>query len=330
MRAALLTALPSDRLPVRDVTEPHAGPGELVIGVSMCGVCGTDLHILDGRAYRPELPFVLGHEAVGRVIRAVSSEDEAWVGRRVTMTNFVGEGSCPLCRAGDERLCPDLIAITGVKARWGGFAERMVVCTGQVVAVPDTIADEHVATLVDAGASAANSVRVAAMPPGSLAVVVGGGPLGLIAAELVRAAEVEVIVIQPSEARRSAIAAMGHDVRASIEEVTESPDGVIDAAGAPGILPWALQRLAPRGVFVAAAYGPVPGADLTPASRKELVIRGVRSGRREDLERVIDMAARGVVRLPPVDVWPLTSIDDALAALRERRVPGKAVIDVAS
>src|SRR5688572_8920203 len=137
MRAALLTALPTDRLPVRDVAEPHADPGELVLAVSMCGVCGTDLHILDGRAYRPELPFVLGHEAVGRVIRAVSPEDQGWVGRRVTMTNFVGEGSCPLCQAGDERLCPDLIAITGVQARWGGFAERMVIRTGQVVAVPD-------------------------------------------------------------------------------------------------------------------------------------------------------------------------------------------------
>ena len=183
---------------------------------------------------------------------------------------------------------------------------------------------------MDAGASAANSVRIAGLEPGGLAVVVGGGPLGLLAAEMLRASGVGVIVVQTSEARRSAIAAMGHDVRGSIGDVSETPAAVIDAAGAPEVLPWALAALAPRGVFVAAAYGPVPEADLTPASRKELVIRGVRSGRREDLERVVDLVASGAVRIPPVSVWPLAGIDDAIAALRNRAVPGKAVIDVAA
>jgi 2-desacetyl-2-hydroxyethyl bacteriochlorophyllide A dehydrogenase len=329
VRAALLTAIPTAHLEVASVDEPVAGPGELLVSVSMCGICGTDLHILEGRAYRPELPFVLGHEAVGVVVAAGSPEDAPWVGRRVTMTNFTGDGTCPMCRAGDERLCPDLRAIVGITGRWGGFAERMVVPTAQALPVPDAIADESVATLVDAGASAANSVRAAALGPAELAVVAGGGPLGLIAAEMLRVAGVRVIVVQTSESRRAAIAAMGHDVRPSVGAVTETPDGVIDAAGAPGILPWALDALGPRGVFVAAAYGPVPNADLTPASRKELTIKGIRSGRREDLERIIDLAASGVVRLPPIERWSLGDIDAALAALRARRVPGKAVIDVA-
>jgi L-iditol 2-dehydrogenase len=330
VRAALLTSLPTDHLAITEVEDPVAGPGELSLSVSMCGICGTDLHILEGRAYRPDLPFVLGHEAVGRVIGAGSPEDARWIGRRVTMTNFTGDGTCAMCRAGDERLCPRLVAITGVMGRWGGFAERMVVRTGQVVLVPDAIADEAVATLVDAGASAANSVRAAALQPGSLAVVVGGGPLGLLAAEMLRASDVGVIVVQTSEARRASIAAMGHDARPSIAAVTETPDGVIDAAGAPEVLPWALETLAPRGVFVAAAYGPAPGADLTPASRKELTIRGIRSGRREDLESAIELVASGAIRVPPVRRWPLSRIDDALVALRARRVPGKAVIDVAA
>jgi 2-desacetyl-2-hydroxyethyl bacteriochlorophyllide A dehydrogenase len=329
VRAALLTALPTDHLEVAEVEDLVAGPNELLLAVSMCGICGTDLHILDGRAYRPDLPFILGHEAVGRVIDAGSPEDAPWEGRRVTMTNFTGDGTCALCRAGDERLCPDLVAIIGIKGRGGGFAQRMVVPTRQVVPVPVAIADDTVATLVDAGASAANSVRVAALEPGSLAVVVGGGPLGLLAAEMLRASGVHVIVVQTSEARRASIAAMGHDVRPSIAAVPETPDGVIDAAGAPEVLPWALGALAPRGVYVAAAYGPVPAADLTPASRKELTIRGIRSGRREDLERIIDLAAAGAILLPPVQRWSLSEIDGALAALRARSVPGKAVIDVA-
>ncbi len=90
MRAALITALPADRLEVSDVPDPRPNVGELVLDVSMCGICGTDLHILDGWAYQPELPFVMGHEAVGTVGEAGSTEDSAWVGRRVTMSNFVG------------------------------------------------------------------------------------------------------------------------------------------------------------------------------------------------------------------------------------------------
>jgi L-iditol 2-dehydrogenase len=205
----------------------------------------------------------------------------------------------------------------------------MVIRTSQAVPVPESIADDAVATLVDAGASAANSVRVAALARGRAAVVVGGGPLGLLAAELLRASGVEVVVVQTSEARRAAIAAMGHDVRPSIDAVHETPDGVIDAAGAPEVLPWALDALAPGGVFVAAAYGPVPKADLTPASRKELTIRGIRSGRRDDLERILGLVATRAIRLPPVRRWTLDEIDGALAAIRARSVPGKAVIDVA-
>jgi 2-desacetyl-2-hydroxyethyl bacteriochlorophyllide A dehydrogenase len=330
VRAALLTAIPTDHLRVAEVEDPVAGPGEVVVSVSMCGICGTDLHILEGRAYRPDLPFVLGHEAVGRIVAAGAPEDAGLIGQRVTMTDFTGDGTCGLCRAGDERLCQDLVAIVGIRARWGGFAERMVVPTRQVVPVPDGIPDEAVATLVDAGASAANSARTADLPRGSLAVVVGGGPLGLLAAELLRVEGVQVIVVQTSEARRAAIAAMGHDVRASVAAVDETPDGVIDAAGAPGILPWALGALRPRGVFVAAAYGPVPDADLTLAARKELTIRGIRSGRRDDLVRVIDLVASGAVRVPPIRRWRLADIDAALAALRARDVPGKAVIDVAA
>ena len=82
--------------------------------------------------------------------------------------------------------------------------------------------------------------------------------------------------------------------------------------------------------YVHAGYGPIERLELAPLARKELVIRGVRSGRREDLESIIALAAAGRVRLPPIDTWPLGAIDDAIAALRGRRVPGKAVIDVRS
>jgi 2-desacetyl-2-hydroxyethyl bacteriochlorophyllide A dehydrogenase len=330
MRAAVLTKLPSRYLELQDIPEREPRAGELLLEVAATGICGTDLHILEGSSYHPELPFVLGHEPVGRVIGTGSAADDEWLGRRVTITLFSGEGECAQCRAGDERLCASLRSITGVWRAAGGFATRLVVRTAQAMVLPDAVSDEVAASLVDAGATAANSVRVAAALPHRLAVVVGGGPVGFFAAELLRVAGSRVVVVQPSRGRREALEAIGHRVVASIEEVTEPPGCVIDAAGAPQVLPWALSALAPQGTYVAAGYGPVDHLDLAPAARKELIVRGVRSGRRDDLAGLIEFVANGRVHLPPISRWPLAAINEALDALRARQVPGKAVIDVRS
>ena len=330
VRAALLTSIPARHLDLGEVPEPTARPGELLLDVLACGVCGTDLHILDGASYRPELPFVLGHEPVGRVVAAGSPEDAEWVGRRVTITLFTGDGTCAWCRAGDERLCPALVSITGVLSAPGGFAQRLRVRTKQALQLPNSLSDAEAASLVDAGATAANSVRVANVPPGSLTVIVGGGPIGFLAAELLRADSREVVIVQTSPARRDALAALGHEVRSSMEDVREHPAVVIDAAGAPEVLPWAMEALGPHGVYVAAGYGPVKHLDLAPLARKEATIVGVRSGRRDDLAHIVSLAADRSIRLPPISLWPLPAINEALDALRGRHVAGKAVIDVAA
>src|SRR5690349_43709 len=117
MRAALLTELPSERFSLDSgVPDPVPAPGSVVLEVEACGVCGTDLEIVGGRSYAPELPFVLGHEPVGRVAELGDGVDPELLGARVTMTIFVGEGECcevclehpdwhTPCRSGDERLC---------------------------------------------------------------------------------------------------------------------------------------------------------------------------------------------------------------------------------
>lgn len=330
MRAALLLQIPADRLPLGVLPDPMPGPGELLVEVAACGICGTDLHILEGRSYRPEMPFVMGHEPVGWVTAAGPGADAGWVGRRVTMTLFEGDLTCRYCVAGDQRLCPDLRSVVGVSRRNGGFGERMLLPSGQAVAVPDGLDDRSVAALVDAGATAANAVRVAAWSPGAVTVVVGGGPIGFLCAELIRAGGGEVVVVQPSPMRRAALKAAAHLAVTSLSEVEAGADIVIDASGAREVLPWALGSMSPQGIFVGAGYGPVDALDLAPLARKEIVVRGVRSGRREDLERMLALVAGGTVRLPPVDAWALEHIDDAVAALRARRVPGKAVIDLAA
>ena len=117
MRAALVRSLPALELSLETVAAPRAiGPEDLVVRVTACGLCGTDLHILAGHSYQPALPFVLGHEPVGIVVEAGELAGDRWLGRRVTLTLFTGCGQCRECHRGQERICSNLRSITGVLA----------------------------------------------------------------------------------------------------------------------------------------------------------------------------------------------------------------------
>jgi len=326
VRAALVRELPAAALEVADVPElAPVADDELLVAVEACGICGTDLHILQGDSYRPALPFVLGHEPVGVVVAAGDAGRE-WLGRRVTITLFSGCGDCSLCRAGDERLCAELRSITGVADAWGGFADRLVVRADQAVAVPDALSSIEAAVLVDAGATALNGARICLRHGGGRFVVAGGGPVGFLVAERLRAADTfGMVVVEPQELRREALARLGHTTAATLDEVP-TPDVVLDCAGDPSVFLFALDRLAPRGLYVAIGYGHVPAVYLAPVARKELTIRGVRSGSRADLEEALDLAASGSIRLPTVSTWTIEEINDAFRALRAGDVAGKALI----
>jgi 2-desacetyl-2-hydroxyethyl bacteriochlorophyllide A dehydrogenase len=325
VKAALVRELPAGRLDVTDVPEPELGAAdEVIVAVEACGICGTDLHILDGGSYRPELPFVLGHEPVGTVVAAGEAASE-WLGRRITITLFDGCGRCRACRAGYERVCPELRSITGVFGSWGGFAERMLVRSAQLVDVPEALSSTSAAVLIDAGTTALNAARLALEHGGERAVVAGGGPVGFLVAERLRAAGIEVAVVEPQAIRRDALARFGHQTTATLDEAPV-PDIILDCAGAPDVFRLGLERLAPRGLFIVVGYSRVPDADLAPVARKELTIRGVRSGSRSDLAESLELAAAGALRLPTVSEWSVDDVNEALRALREGEVSGKAVI----
>jgi len=325
VKAALVHELPAGALDVTDVPEPELSVAdEVIVAVEACGICGTDLHILDGSSYRPELPFVLGHEPVGTVVAAGEAARE-WLGRRVTITLFNGCGRCRTCRAGYERLCPDLRSITGVLGSWGGFAERMLVRSAQLVDVPAALSSIRAAVFVDAGTTALNAARLALEHGGERAVVAGGGPVGFLVAERLRAAGLDVTVVEPQAVRREALSRLGHQTMPTLDEAPV-PDVILDCAGSSEVFRLGLERLAPRGLFVVVGYSLVPDADLAPVARKELTIRGVRSGSRSDLEESLELAAAGALRLPTVSEWSIGDVNDALRALREGEVSGKAGI----
>jgi len=325
MKAALLEHLPAKRLAIAEVKDPKPSPHELLVRVEACGICGTDIHILAGHSYRPPLPFVIGHEPVGVVVGAGAETLKGWVGRRITMTIFEGCGHCGYCQAGDERLCIDPRSAIGVLNRWGGFAEMMTIPATQVVDIPAGLDSVDAATLVDAGVTAANAVAKLPKTIGSV-IVVGMGPVGFFVAALLRHANVEPTVIETNSLRASEAKRHGFQVLDNADAIEFRPDAILDCTGVADVLPWALRVLRPRGLFIVVGYSVIPELDMAFVSRKELVIQGVRSGSRGNLQQVVALAAEGSIKLPIVQTWPLDHINEALAELRAGSVPGKAVV----
>jgi 2-desacetyl-2-hydroxyethyl bacteriochlorophyllide A dehydrogenase len=329
MLAAVLKELPAAALELTELPEPEPRPGEVAVRVSACGICGTDLHLMAGESYRPSLPFVLGHEFAGTVTAVGGPARVDQLGRRVVPTLFVGCGSCAPCRAGDERLCEAGAQVVGVLGYFGGFADYVSIRADQLVELPAAISDDVAASLVDSGATAHNAVRsaLAASPYGEPRhLVLGGGPVGLLAAELIGLAGEPVVVVEMDPVRRSMLAQRGLVAARSLSELDGMFTTVLDCAASPGLVVPSLELLRPHGLYLSVGYSKVPQVDLAIVSRRELEIRGVRSGRRADLENVIALVATGKLAPPPIATWPLANINEALSALRMGAVAGKAVI----
>jgi 2-desacetyl-2-hydroxyethyl bacteriochlorophyllide A dehydrogenase len=329
VRAAQLVEIPSTELKLADVPEPELGPLSVIVSVEACGICGTDLHIMEGSGYRPELPFTLGHEPVGTVSAVGPDVDEAVLGSRVVPTIFVGCNHCQACRSGDERLCVNGPDITGVFVQPGGFAQRMALMATQLVTVPAHLPVEVAATLVDAGATAHNAVRTALdelQVGGGEHLVVGAGPVGFLVAELLRYRGAHPVILESNEERLRVAQKCGYQVEHDLSEIDGPFSSVIDCAAAAGLVDALLSLLNPHGVYVSVGYAKLDHFDMPLVSHRELVVRGVRSGRRSDLEQVLGLVADRAISPPIWESWPLEEINTALASLRSGLVGGKAVI----
>jgi 2-desacetyl-2-hydroxyethyl bacteriochlorophyllide A dehydrogenase len=328
----VLSHIPSEELQIEDLPDPALGPGEALVSVEACGICGTDLHIMEGLSYRPGLPLTLGHEPVGVVTEVDDRGDEALLGQRVVPTLFAGCDECDPCRTGDERLCERGAQITGV-TRPGGFAHRLALRGRQLVPVPPRLPPTVAASLVDAGPTAHNAAGVALSrsgPRDAPHLVVGAGPVGFLVSELLRHHGGEVLVVEANAERRARAEERGHSVAPGISEVAGSFKSVIDCAADPDIVGALLERLLPHGIYISVGYARVQEFDFAPVARKELTIYGIRSGRRSDLEAMLSLVATGTIAAPSFECWPLEDINSALRSLRSGQVAGKAVILVGS
>jgi L-iditol 2-dehydrogenase len=221
MKALLLSAY--KHLEVADLPAPAPGPGEVLVRVAACGICGSDVHGYDGSSGRRIPPIVMGHEAAG-VVEAVGEGVRAYApGDRVTFDSTVYCGVCEYCRRGEVNLCDDR-QVVGVSCgdyrRAGAFAEFVTVPERILYRLPDALSFAD-AALLEAVSVAIHAVNVSEMRGGEMVLVLGAGMIGLLIAQAARAAGCSrVFVADIDETRLELARSMGADeVIAGSDEV---------------------------------------------------------------------------------------------------------------
>lgn len=173
---------------MRDVPEPEPGPEDVLIRVKACGICGSDVHGYDGSTGRRIPPLIMGHEAAGVVTRIGTEVHSFRIGDRVTFDSTVSCGRCRFCSTGDVNLC-DNRQVLGVSCgdyrRNGAFAEYVSVPQHIVYRLPDSF-DYEKAALIEAVSIAVHAAKITGIQPGSSAVVIGAGMIGLLAVQAFR------------------------------------------------------------------------------------------------------------------------------------------------
>jgi propanol-preferring alcohol dehydrogenase len=337
MKAALL--FPDGRLEVREVDEPQAD-GWALIETKAAGVCGTELHMLDGMLVPPRFPFVLGHEVAGVVVEAPL--DAAVVkGDRVVVHNFVGCGRCHWCRTGRMSICTSPIGQIGFSLE-GGYRDVVRVPPANLVPLPDAVAFETGAVLGCSGLTAVHSTRLAGVALGSTVVVNGIGGVGLSILQVARAAGAEVIAVADTQAKAQLAQELGaketvlvvtaEDYRALPEQIRRLTDGrgadfFFELVGTRETIGAGVALLGRAGSFVCIGYTQEHVvADPLVLMDSELRIISSIAGDRQDLETAIRLAASGRLRVHVDARYSLSEIGVAVERLRKREVCGRGVI----
>jgi 2-desacetyl-2-hydroxyethyl bacteriochlorophyllide A dehydrogenase len=275
VRAALISA--PGRVEVTTVDDPTPGPRDVVVEVAACGLCGTDLHILQGE-FAPTLPVIPGHEFAGVVVAVGTAVDELSVGARVAVDPSLYCNECHYCRLGRNNLCERWAAI-GVSTA-GGAAEFARVPVANCVPLPEHVRLED-AALIEPLSCAVRGYDVLRSQLGSHVLIYGSGTMGLMMLELAKrtgAASVDVVDINTE--RLATAKQLGCSAAASSPEELLRPRGwdlVVDATGNGEAIQDGIGRVAPGGTFLqfgVSAYSTRVEIEPYRIYNKEITITG--------------------------------------------------------
>lgn len=257
-------------LRVADVSEPEPGTGEVVLEVALTGVCGTDLHVLDGDFATAQFPLVPGHEVTGTVVALGAGVRSVAVGQRVVLDPGIPCSTCLLCRRGRPNLCERRVAM-GI-SRDGGAAERVAVPAGNCHILPVGLASSA-AVLTEPLACVLHAFERVPSPVAQRVLVYGAGTIGLLAVQLARHLGADAVdVVDTNPARLLAARQLG----AATPELADGQanwDLVVDASGAPAAITDGLRRVERGGTFL--QIGVAPGESVVPLSPYQIFAREI-------------------------------------------------------
>jgi propanol-preferring alcohol dehydrogenase len=321
-------------LALMEVADPVPKDHEILIRVSACGVCHTELDEIEGRTPPPRFPVVPGHQVVGRVAGAGPAAKKFRAGERVGVAwIFSACGACDLCSSGRENLCADFMA-TGRDAN-GGYAEYMTVSEDFAYRIPEIFGDVEAAPLLCAGAVGYRSLRLANLENGRSLGLTGFGASGHLVLMMARhrypASRVFVFSRSPRE--RAFALELGAAWAGGIGEDAREPlAAIIDTTPAWTPVVEAMKNVAPGGRLVINAIRKedrdkeaLLGLDYGAHLWMEREIKSVANVTRADVREFLDLAAAIPIR-PEVEEFRLEDANRALLELRERKIRGAKVL----
>jgi propanol-preferring alcohol dehydrogenase len=326
MMRAMMLENPRSRLALRERPLPAPQPGEILVAVAACGVCRTDLHVVDGELPDPKLPLVPGHEIVGRVAKIGAGVEGFGIGQRIGVP-WLGRtcGICPYCTTDRENLC-DMPLFTGY-TRDGGYATHAIADASYCFPLPEHGDDAELAPFLCAGLIGWRSYRMAG--EGSALGLYGFGAAAHILAQVAtgQGRRVHAFTRPGDEAARAFARSLGAVWAGGSDEMPPEPlDAAIIFAPVGALVPLALKAVKKGGRVVC---GGIHMSDIPSFPYallwEERHLLSVANLTRADAREFLALAPRAGVRTQ-VRRYPLEQANEALADLREGRLQGAAVL----
>ena len=336
MQAAAVTAF-GKPLVLQEWDVPTPGHGQIVVRTEACGVCHTDLHARNGDwPLKPTLPFIPGHEAIGRVVGVGAGVTIVKEGDRVGVPWLYSAcGHCEHCLAAWETVCGE--AQFGGYTKNGGFAEYILADPDYVAHIPNGLSAKEAAPIICAGITTYKGLRATGARPGEWVVVSGAGGLGHLAIQYAKAMGLQICAVDIDDGKLAHATRLGADV--VVNAKTGDPAAAVRRAtggGAHGVLITAPSLPAfKQGVAMTRKRGTCVLVGLPPGEfplplfdvvANCITVRGSFVGTRQDMAECLAFAADGTVKAD-IELQPLSSINDVFERLAHGDVPSRVVLD---
>ena len=311
-----------------DLPRPEPAPGQVRLRVRACGVCHTDLHLVEGEIPLPRLPLIPGHQIIGEVEALGEVASRLSLGDRIGVPWLYSTcGACEFCRRGLENLC-DNARFTGQHAD-GGFGEYVVVPEDYAYGIPVGFPDAQAAPLLCAGVIGYRSLRLSEIQPGGRLGLYGFGASAHVTIQVARHWGCEVYVFTRSEEhQRHALDLGAAWVGQAQDTPPEELDSAITLAPAGWLVPEALRVLRKGGTLAINAIHMSPIPEMPYATLYgERTVRSVANATRRDARELLDLAAEIPIRTE-VELYTLGEANEVLRRLKQSEIQGAAVLQV--